>query len=320
VVAFLLAPTVSSHNLKVLARCLTAGALSLAIITVLRYLMYVRWGQLPVAPEFAFAHDSSLFLMLAIVYLGAVVFTRTGGRFAWLQIGTAGFMLIAMLMTGRRSATLVAIAGMGTMLFALYPARKARVILLSLALVSIGSLYLATYWNTPYGTIAQPARAVRSQIDPSSRDESSDTYRDTEKYDLIQTIQSSPFFGVGFGNPFYRFQPLPDLRDFWPLQYYTSHQNILWLWLKMGIFGITAVIATFALALNRCLLAIRRAVMGSPTYLASVTVAAGLLMYISFATVDLVFPSTRAMCVLGFMFAIAFQLSSERRSRHGELT
>src|SRR5699024_10338733 len=81
------------------------------------------------------------------------------------------------------------------------------------------SAYLGAFWNQQYGALAQPARAIRSQIDPSARDQSSDEYRIIERASIVQTIRSNPLLGVGFGKEFFLVAPLPDMTSYWPLQY-----------------------------------------------------------------------------------------------------
>jgi O-antigen ligase len=178
-----------------------------------------------------------------------------------------------------------------------------------------GTVYLAAYWNAEYGALAQPARAIRSQIDPSPRDESSDTYRDAERYNLIATIRGNRIFGVGFGNEFGRYVALPDLTGFWPLQFHTPHQNIYWLWLKMGVVGVSVVLAIFMAALARCMRSIFRRPEMDGVWLTAAVVATGLLMFLMFATVDVVFPSPRGMVVLGVLFALAFASSPTEKAR-----
>ena len=172
--------------------------------------------------------------------------------------------------------------------------------------------YLAVYWNQDYGTIAQPARAIRSQFQPSSRDDSSDLYRTIEKYDVVETIRYNRVFGVGFGRPFIQFQQLPDLTSFWPLQSYTSHQSVLWLWLKMGWLGISVFLGLVVVVLSRCLERMRGLKATDANWTLAAVLFSGTLAFIVYATVDLAFAGSRAGASAAVLAALALGL---RRSQ-----
>jgi len=168
--------------------------------------------------------------------------------------------------------------------------------------------YLAVYWNQDYGTIAQPARAIRSQFQPSGRDDSSDIYRTIEKYDVEQTIRYNRMFGVGFGRPFIQFQPLPDLTSFWPLQSYTSHQSVLWLWLKMGWLGISVFLGLVVVVLSRCLERMRGLATANADWAVAAVLFSATLAFIVYATVDLGFAGSRAAAPAAVLAALALGL------------
>jgi O-antigen ligase len=230
----------------------------------------------------------------------------------WFLLALILVSFAAVLATGRRSGTLVMLIGLAALLLFAFPRRPILVSYAAIAVTVLGAVYTAAYWNQEYGALAQPARAIRSQIDPSERDESSDVYREIERYDLEQTIRDNRLFGVGFGRPFVQYKLLPNLTSFWPLQLYTPHQNVLWLWLKVGFLGISVVLAAFAIALRRCLTVIREQATMDDRWQTAAIVASGLLMYLTFATVDVIFPATRGMVVLGVLFALAFGLMPTR--------
>src|SRR5207248_6613630 len=103
-------------------------------------------------------------------------------------------------------------------------------------IVIAGSSYLAVYWNKG-GATARPAQSVRSLIAPDERDYASNLYRDQENENLRFTITSSPIIGIGFGKPFAVINNMVDMQSVWPFQLYMPHNNILWLWLRMGLLG-----------------------------------------------------------------------------------
>src|SRR5262249_10873421 len=144
-------------------------------------------------------------------------------------------LLAALFATSRRSGTLALLVGALALAVSTIKSRPKLVIGLGTPILIVTVAYLATYWNHEYGATAQPARAIRSQIDPNPRDDSSDAYRLTEKFNVTTTLRLNRVFGVGLGRPFGMFLPLPSLTSFWPLQQFTPHANILWLWLKFGV-------------------------------------------------------------------------------------
>lgn len=292
-------------NVRQIARIFGVSVLVLALLLIFRYLAFVRTGQLGVPAERAFAHESSLILGTGLV-LGMVMFLRSRGLSN--RAGYMGYcflMLIAMLVTGRRAATLVGLVGVLSVGLMLLPRKPLLVLTCAVPLSLASGAYLAAFWNVEYGALAQPARAVRSQIDPNARDQSSDEYREIEKRNVIRTIQVNKAFGVGFGREYILFEGLPDLRDFWPLQYFTPHQNVLWLWLKMGPLGMAAFLSMIVLALQRCIRACRTMPLDSVAFGGGVVLFAAILMALCYSTVDLGLTGSRELGVLTVASALS---------------
>ncbi len=309
---FLLAVRVLPTNLQRLVKPIVFGESLLAISIITRYLVYVRGDRLTVPVEFAFSHEGSVILGVGFV-IGVLALIREDATLAQ-RLGAAAYSLLllaAMIASGRRAATLILLVGGLSMGALLFPRRPMLVILTALPIALAGSAYLVIYWNHEYGAIAQPARAIRSQFDPTLRDESSDEYRTIEKYDVLETIRVNRLFGVGFGQPFYEFQPLPDLGTFWSLQKYTPHQNILWLWLKMGVFGIAVILGFAATALSRCR-AVMRDTSRSEDWLAASVAFSVIVMFLMYSTVDLGFIGSRSVAVAAIAAAVAFTLPTSK--------
>ncbi len=294
-----------------------AGTL-LSFNTLARWAFYTRSGDSPVPLEFAFAHENAVFfgIMIVIASFGVMTSKTNGARMVWIL--QALLLLSATLVTGRRAGTLVLLVGGLTVAWMVFPKRPLAVIAVSLPIMLMGSVYLAAFWNQEYGAAAQPARAIRSQIAPSARDESSDEYRDIERANVEQTIQLNRVFGVGFGKPFAMFEPLTDLTTFWPLQQYTPHQNILWLWLKVGILGIATMLGLWIIGLKRCIEAIRIVPKSSPLPIGPIVIGATLLMYIAYAQIDQALTGTRAIAPLAIALALAFRLPTIAKEEQSE--
>jgi len=89
-----------------------------------------------------------------------------------------------------------------------------------------------------------PAQAVKGVVAPEQlgeQDQASDLYRIAENIDVNYTIRTSPIFGLGFGQKFYRPYPLPDISNF-EFNEYVPHQSFLWIWIRTGFFGFAAIV------------------------------------------------------------------------------
>lgn len=104
-------------------------------------------------------------------------------------------------------------------------------------IVTVG--YLGAFWNSE-SSAGFPAQAVKTVVSPdqaSEKDQSSNLYRDIENFNLSFTIRAEPVLGQGFGRPFLRPLPLPDISQF-EFHEYLPHNSLLWLWIKMGYLGL----------------------------------------------------------------------------------
>jgi hypothetical protein len=148
-------------------------------------------------------------------------------------------VIFADLVNNRRAAWLVLGGGMLT-LFAIgyvaLPERRhvlGRVAILGL-LVSV--VYFPLYWNKD-GTLAQPARAVKSAISPDPRDEASDLYRLEEDANLQYNIAQGGLIGKGFGIPIDYALPIVNIQAIDPDILYIPHNGVLYVLMRMGILG-----------------------------------------------------------------------------------
>lgn len=188
-------------------------------------------------------HDDSLLLSVVLAMLVPVFLwrARLQKRLVWALVLLAPFALYTIVINHRRAAyfcLLLILASMVPLIWTSFNSRKARfrlVLLIAGTTVVLG-LYVAAFWNG-YGSLAQPAQAVRSVIAPSERDYLSNLYRDQENTNLNATIAQSPVVGIGFGKPMKVVVQMASLLDQWSLQLYMPHNNMLWLWMRMGIIG-----------------------------------------------------------------------------------
>jgi O-antigen ligase len=149
--------------------------------------------------------------------------------------------------------------------------------------------YTVAFWNATSG-VGFGAQAIKTVIAPDSvseRDRSSDLYRAIENYDLAYTLRAEPLTGVGFGKPFYRPIPLPDI-SFFVFYQYIPHNTIVWVWLKLGYFGFISMLVMFATTIRAGTRAALRVPSGN-TLAVAVGALAAVVMFILFAYVDIAF-------------------------------
>lgn len=312
IATFAIAIRLAPGNLPFITRATFAGVTALALIVLARYFLIVRPGDSGVPIEMAFAHESSLVLGIGLL-IGATRLLHVRDARSILLLGAFCLLtLLAVMATGRRAGILVVMVSGLSFGLLLLPRRPILVLTLAIPLLAMTGGYLAVYWDKEYGTLAQPARAVRSQFQPSARDNSSDIYRDIEKYDVVETIRYNRIFGVGFGRPFIQFQRLPDLTSFWPLQSYTSHQSVLWLWLKMGWLGISVFLGLIAIVLTRCRIHMSHLAVSDPAWTVAAVIFSATLAFLVYASVDLGFAGSRAVAPAAILAAIALTLRPNR--------
>jgi hypothetical protein len=191
-------------------------------------------------------HEDSLFLAIPFGLLLAVALFRKWMSRAMLLllIGTIPASFYMIIINNRRAAFLCIFLLVAAMLPMVWPnlrskkRRRQYVYALSIAAV-VGAMYLGVFWNRS-GGIAEPAAAVKSAFQPDERDASSDLYRQLETQNLKYTIDLSlgnTIIGMGFGKPFSIIVPMIDITSAWSLQLIMPHNNMLWLWLRMGVIG-----------------------------------------------------------------------------------
>jgi O-Antigen ligase len=306
--AFIVARRLSTYAPRqLLPTCLTATA-ALAVVVLARYFALNRSGAVSFSLDGVYAHEDAIFLASGFVLAAAALFVERRRHFQLLLCCHNILILIALFATGRRVGTLVLVAGILALGFFLARRKPALTVAISIPVLLAAAAYLGTNWNRQYGIVAQPARAIRSQFDPSVRDSESDIYRATEAFDVIQTVKANPVFGVGFGRPFIQYRPLPSLVQFWPQQLYTPHENVLWLVLKFGVLGASVVIGMWVLAMKRCIMSVREAKRSSGLPVLPIVLGAVLLMYFANAQVDLALVNSRSAMLLGVVLGAAFSL------------
>lgn len=176
----------------------------------------------------------TLFMLMAGLYMykGRVA-QRT--VLAWLFLPMLGVFFLA-----QRRATWAALGACTIAYFILMDNAPRRKFFMALTPFVIASaIYLGAFWDSPPAGFGYGAHLLRSAFS-SDKEEAGDRYysnlyRDFENYNLAQTSMSAPIMGIGFGQKYD--QPIKLVKIPFPLAEYIPHNEILWLFVKMGAVG-----------------------------------------------------------------------------------
>jgi len=184
-------------------------------------------------------HEDPLFFTSLVILLSAFfVYKYRGYQRRYLMLLFSPMMLVFFL--SQRRATWAALAAsMLALLVLIEPGLRKKLVRMVTPFLVIIGVYLAIFWDTPPGGIGHGAFLVRSSFG-STKEEAgeryySNLYREFEDYNLAQTVKTAPLFGIGFGNKYE--QPIKLPRIPFTLAEYIPHNEILWLYVKVGSIG-----------------------------------------------------------------------------------
>ncbi len=240
--AYLLAVNMVRERRHLLALLwITVGCVGLkAILLTLR--RYVTLHGQPIPDQGVGTHEEAFFLDAFLLLLLALTLCRALPRLRWAMWSLVPFVVLGNLVLNRRAATAAMVFVIPLVLLAAYqalPERRRLVAALGLALAVGFSVYYPLFKNSD-SLIAQPARAIKSNFQPDARDASSNASRDSENTDLMATIKSTPLQGYGYGRPYLQIIPLPEVTAIYELEPFIPHNQILWIWERVGTFGFLA--------------------------------------------------------------------------------
>ena len=209
---------------------------------LLTFRRYVTMHGMPMPDQGVGAHEDAFFMDAYMLLLLSLSLCKVLPRLRLVMWSLLPFVLLGDLVLNRRAATAALIFVVPLVLMAAYqalPERRRFVVVLGVIL-SVGfSIYYPAFKNSD-SIFAQPARAVKSNFEPDARDASSNASRDSENLDLMTTIKSAPLQGYGFGRPFFQIVPMSDVTAVYELEPYIPHNQILWIWERVGTFGFLA--------------------------------------------------------------------------------
>jgi O-antigen ligase len=204
--------------------------------------LYVYYGSrhLAVRPESYITHEASYFFVVFMVLVPALwVFNVSSGRLRAVATRLMPLVLACDLVNNRRAAWLMlggAVLTFAVVSYFSLPTRRRFLARGIVALLLVSAVYFPVFWNQD-GTLAQPARAVSSQVRPTARDASSDIYRLQENANLQFNITHAGLLGKGFGVPIDYALPIVDISLIDPLIAYIPHNDVLDVFMRMGLVG-----------------------------------------------------------------------------------
>lgn len=202
---------------------------------------YVTLHGLPLPDQGIGSHEEAFFFDVFIVLLLAFSVCGTFPKMRTVMLALLPFVVLGSLACNRRAATAAFVVILPVLILAAYqalPRRRRLIGLLSAAGVFAFAGYYAAFKNSN-SILAQPARAINSQFSPDPRDASSNAYRDAENADLMATIRSAPL-GYGYGKRMLHAVPIADISaeyEWWDIM---THNQVLWVWMRVGTFGFLA--------------------------------------------------------------------------------
>ncbi len=249
--------------------------------------------------------------LLALVLVLAIVTPRVPRWVPWvsaISLVPVGWVYIV----SQRRAAIVALGG-AMVLVALHLWWRQRTtfwkIVPVVTICFVG--YVGAFWSVE-SAAGFPAQAVKTVVAPdqvSDADASSNVYRDIEKYDLWATIRADPLDGQGFGRPFLRPIPLPDISVF-EFNEYIPHNSLLWVWIKTGVGGFVTLLYLIARSMTLGTERYRRMPKG-PDMVVALAMLGFVVMFAIFLFVDIAWEA-RNVLLLAMAFALCTGTFVER--------
>ena len=203
---------------------------------------YVTLHGMPISDQGVGAHEEAFFLDGFLLLLLSLSLCGVLPRLRWLMWSLVPFVVLGNLALNRRAATAAMVIAVPIVLMAAYqalPNRRRWIGTLGIVATVGFAVYYPLFKNSD-STFAQPARAIKSNFQPDARDASSNASRDSEDTDLMATIHAAPLQGNGYGRPYLQVIPLPEIVKLYELEPYIPHNQILWIWERVGSFGFLA--------------------------------------------------------------------------------
>jgi hypothetical protein len=286
------------------------------------YIVYTYLGGQIGGHNEIMAHEQSFFFILVILLLVLMLLHRVQPWFMVVILVSLPCLLIALVANNRRADYVALMIGIGVawvLTILVKPESRRPLISALLICMVLGTGYVVAFQKTS-GSLGEPARAVISVFNPnaaSARDAASNLYRTIENYDLKYTEAQSPILGYGFGKPFLQPVMLANVFELDPYYLYIPHNNVLWIWMRLGPLGYGALWYLIGTALIAGCLIARRLHDQQLRFFAIFAVAA-LAMEVILAYGDYQFFFYRNMIFIGILLGVLMKLPAIERASLGQ--
>lgn len=248
-------------------------------------------------------HEDALFMAWIIMLVVALQVYRSGAGKRIFVYLFSPILVFTFVITDRRAAYVALVLGLIVLaaLVSKDASKRMLIVRTAIPLVLIGILMVGVGWNSD-GVVGIPAQVVRSIVDPGNQEDiDSSYYRAAEEVNLIHAIESSPIVGLGFGRPYQETGSLVDIG--FSLADVISHNEIMWIWAKMGTLGFAIFWAMFGYIMVFSAVEYRKI---EDSYLRAIAlfVACAIPMQLMVSYVDLQLTYARNMVFLGVLVGI----------------
>ena len=267
------------------------------------------------------AHEQSYFFVLVLLLLVMMLLHHFQRGLFFAILVSLPCLLLALYANNRRADYVALLIGIGvvwTLVIILRPESRRRLVTALVICLILGTGYVVTFQGSS-GALGEPARAVVSVFNPTAadqRDADSNAYRVIENYDLKYTESQSPIFGYGFGKPFLQPIVLPNVVELDPYYLYIPHNNVLWMWMRLGPVGFAALWYLIGSAVvTGCLIA--RRLKNTQMQFFAIFAIAALVMEVILAYGDYQFFFYRNMIFVGVLLGVLMKVPAIERAALG---
>jgi O-antigen ligase/polysaccharide polymerase Wzy-like membrane protein len=268
------------------------------------------------------AHEQSFFFVLVLLLLVLMLLHQVQRGLLIAIVLSLPFLLVALVANNRRADYVALLLGImvawGLVIVVKPQSRRPLITVLAVCLL-FGAAYVVAFQKSS-GILGEPARAVVSVFNPNAsdqRDAASNQYRIIENYDLKYTESQSPILGYGFGKPFQQLVPLPNVVELDPYYLYIPHNNVLWVWMRLGPLGFGALWYLIGSAIIAgCLIA--RRLKNPQLQMFAIFTVATLIMEVILAYGDYQFFFYRNMMFVGIALGVMLKLPAIERMSLGK--
>ena len=192
-----------------------------------------------VSDQGVLTHDDSMELNM-IVFIALIgLLARQNKKLTLTAVCLTPVAIMAQLANNRRAgiaAFIIAFVPLLPIMYVAFKERRRQIGMFAAGFCVCAAVYLPIAWGSN-AVWALPARAIRSQSSPDSRDAGSDYYRLAENMNLKSTRDVRPWFGYGYGKPMIMVVPMPFIATGGFTDYMT-HNSVLWVWMRTGHCGV----------------------------------------------------------------------------------